>query len=127
MPIKQMKMHSGIVVETVNDQAFLDNLRTHHIDAGISLRCYERFCSSITNFVSSSSILLNLHPDILPAYRGVMIAFRSIMNNEREFGYSLHHINEDYDSGGIIDIRSHPIDLCEIYARVQELRLTCWC
>ena len=33
-----------------------------------------------------------------------------MMNNERDFGYSLHHINQDYDSSAVIDIRSHPID-----------------
>ena len=113
MTVEQMKLHYGIIVETVsniNDQAFLDNLQAHHIDAGISLGCYQRFRSSITNFFSSPRILLNLHPGILPAYQGVMTAFRSMMNNEREFRYSLHHINEDEDSGAVIDIRSHPID-----------------
>ena len=55
MTVEQMKLHYGIVVETVsniNDQAFLDNLQAHHIDAGISLRCYQRFRSSIINFFS---------------------------------------------------------------------------
>ncbi|KAK3170313.1 hypothetical protein OEA41_009700 [Lepraria neglecta] len=110
MTVEQMKLHFGMIVETVsniNDQAFLDNLQVHHIDAGI---CYQRFCSSIINFFSYPRILLNLHLGILPAYRGVIKAFRSMMNNEREFGYSLHHINEDDDSGAVIDIRSHPID-----------------
>ena len=100
MTVEQMRVHYSFVVgkfPKINDQAFLASPEAHHTDAGISLRCYQRFRSSIINYFASPHILLNLHPGILPAYKGIMTAFRSMMNNEPNFGNSLHHINEDYD------------------------------
>jgi uncharacterized NAD(P)/FAD-binding protein YdhS/folate-dependent phosphoribosylglycinamide formyltransferase PurN len=113
LTVEQMRYHHGILVknvDNVNEPSFLELLRSHHIDVGISLRCYQRFKKDILQYFSSPRVLLNLHPGVLPSYRGVITAIRAMMNGEREFGYSLHHVNEDYDSGDILDIRTHPID-----------------
>ena len=32
------------------------------------------------------------------------------MKGEKEFGYSLHHVNEKLDEGDLIDIRTKPLD-----------------
>jgi methionyl-tRNA formyltransferase len=55
--------------------------------------------------LASRRAFLNLHPGVLSAYRGVITAIRAMMKGEKEFGYSLHHINEKLDEGDIIDIR----------------------
>ncbi len=93
-----MRSHYDIIVHTItniNEPSFLTTLRTHHIDAGISLRCYQRFRPDIINFFSQSRLSLKLHPDVLPQYRGVMTDVRAIVNGERGFEYSLHYINGD--------------------------------
>ena len=113
LTVDQMKSRYGIFVETISDVnklSFLEFLHSHHIDAGISLRCYQRFGKRILQYFRSPHCLLNLHPGILPSYRGVMTAIRAMSNGEREFGYTLHHVNEHYDSGDILEIRTHPID-----------------
>ena len=45
---------------------------------------------------------INLHPSLLPAYRGANPYSRVIINNEKETGVTLHYMNEEFDEGNII-------------------------
>ncbi|GAD95746.1 conserved hypothetical protein [Paecilomyces variotii No. 5] len=113
MTVQQMRTAYGILVEdvpSVNATSFIKRLEEHHIDVGLSLRCYQRFKTDIIQFFSHPRRLLNLHPGVLPAYRGVMTTVRAMRNGETDLGYSLHDIDENWDSGNIIDIRKCPID-----------------
>ncbi|KAJ5959169.1 FAD-NAD(P)-binding-domain-containing protein [Penicillium vulpinum] len=113
MTVQQMRNAYGILVEevpNVNKDCFIESLAKHHIDVGLSLRCYQRFKTDIIRYFSYPRRLLNLHPGTLPAYRGVMTTVRAMKNKETHFGYSLHDIDENWDSGDVIDIRTHPID-----------------
>jgi len=113
MTIEQMRTHHGIMVERVpdiNTDAFINMLKDQYIDMGISLRCYQRFKTNIIQYFSKPQVLLNLHPGVLPQYRGVITAIRAMMNNDKEFGYSLHHIDEKFDAGNLIDVRTKPLD-----------------
>nr|POE64892.1 methionyl-trna formyltransferase [Quercus suber] len=113
LSVDQFSSCYGILVQRVadvNDSTFLAELSSHHIDVGMSIRCYQKFGSNIINFFQSPRQgLLNLHPGSLPRYRGVMTMIRAMANEEREFGFSLHSINEDWDAGGLIDIQRGPI------------------
>ncbi|KAE9362956.1 hypothetical protein N431DRAFT_433200 [Stipitochalara longipes BDJ] len=112
--IKQMASQHGILVQAVpniNDPAFLRTLKENHIDMGVSLRCYQRFKAGIIKYLNANGrCLLNLHPGKLPEYRGVIAAFRGLSNGDEEFGYSLHHIDEHFAAGGVIDIRTGKLD-----------------
>ena len=113
LTVDQMRAHYGILVQrlkSINDASTLEVLRKHHIDAGFSLRCYQRFGKDIINQFAAPRALLNLHPGILPSNRGVMTAIRAMTAQEASFGYSLHHVNSSYDSGPVLDIRTAPID-----------------
>jgi methionyl-tRNA formyltransferase len=113
MTVEQMKARYGILVEkirSVNEPAFLTRLEENYIDVGISLRCYQRFQEGIIRHFRDCGHLLNLHPGVLPKYRGVITAMRAMANGEQEFGYSLHHVNAEYDAGDIIDVRTGRID-----------------
>lgn len=51
----------------------------------------------------------NLHPGILPWYRGSGAYSWAILNGEFETGATLHEIDKDIDHGKVIDIRRFPI------------------
>ena len=53
---------------------------------------------------------INLHPSLLPAYRGANPYSRVIMNNEKETGVTIHHMSEEFDKGDIILQKKCPID-----------------
>jgi hypothetical protein len=113
MTVEQMKAKYGMLVQKVpniNSPSFLQTIKDSYIDIGISLRCYQKFGLDIIRHFDKPRALLNLHPGVLPQYRGVITALRAMMNGEKEFGYSLHHIDEHFDAGDVIDIRTKPLD-----------------
>lgn len=44
----------------------------------------------------------NLHPSLLPKYKGCSSIPWAIINNEKYAGFSYHYMNKDFDSGNII-------------------------
>jgi methionyl-tRNA formyltransferase len=53
---------------------------------------------------------INFHPAPLPDYRGRNVAYHAIMNEEKEFGATLHYVDETFDTGDIIAKYTFPID-----------------
>lgn len=42
---------------------------------------------------------INIHPSLLPKYKGVDPVFHAMRNNENEIGVTLHKMNESFDTG----------------------------
>ena len=56
----------------------------------------------INNKLIDKHNIINLHPSILPKYKGLMTQKRMLINNEKEFGFTIHEVSKDLDSGDII-------------------------
>lgn len=54
--------------------------------------------------------ILNLHPSLLPEYRGGNPYSRVIMNGETETGVTIHFMSENFDEGDIVAQVKCPID-----------------
>ena len=54
--------------------------------------------------------IFNLHPALLPKYRGCSSITWALINGEKETGYSYHYIDEQCDTGNIILQKSIPIE-----------------
>ncbi len=52
---------------------------------------------------------VNFHPAPLPEFRGRNLAYQAIVGGAREFGASLHWMDNDYDTGDLIEVRRFPI------------------
>ena len=46
--------------------------------------------------------VINLHPSILPAYKGLMTQKRMLINNEKNYGFTLHKVSSSLDEGETI-------------------------
>ena len=46
--------------------------------------------------------IINIHPSLLPKYKGLNTHQRAISNKERYSGCSVHYVNQKLDSGKII-------------------------
>ena len=46
--------------------------------------------------------IVNIHPSYLPKYKGLNTSVRSLRNNEKYSGCTVHHVSEKLDSGKII-------------------------
>lgn len=113
---QQLGAKYKIKVATVNDinnPAFLHELKSEGIQAGLSIRCYQKFCKNIIDFFNygNYSFLWNLHPGVLPYYQGVMTLFRAMLDKQTETSYSLHIVNESWDDGSLIKQNPQPLNL----------------
>jgi len=54
--------------------------------------------------------ILNIHPSLLPAYKGLDTHQRVIENNETEHGVSIHLVTPELDGGPVIMQGRYPVD-----------------
>lgn len=52
---------------------------------------------------------INFHPGPLPEYKGRNLCYHAIMNGEEEFGATVHYMDEEFDTGPIIECVRFPI------------------
>ena len=46
--------------------------------------------------------IINIHPSLLPKYKGLNTHIRALKNNEKFSGCTVHYVNSNIDSGKII-------------------------
>lgn len=87
-------------VSNINSKAFLDKLRNLKVDLVISLNCPQLLKRDILELPKYGCV--NAHFGMLPEYRGILPVFYAIVNREKEFGVTLHFMDEQIDNGPII-------------------------
>lgn len=75
-------------------------LNSSEVDIILSIFCNAKIPDFILKKARITSI--NMHLGILPKYRGLMPTFYSMINNEKYMGYSIHYMNDKFDSGDIL-------------------------
>lgn len=65
-----------------------------------------RIPAQIVKFAKKAA--MNIHPSLLPAYRGADPVKAQIENREKQLGVTLHLLSEEFDSGDIIASRQLP-------------------
>ena len=50
--------------------------------------------------------IINLHPSLLPSYKGLMTQKRMLINQEKYFGFSIHKVSPLLDDGELISQKS---------------------
>tara|TARA_Y100000741_G_scaffold252467_1_gene194226 strand:+ start:43 stop:627 length:585 start_codon:yes stop_codon:yes gene_type:complete len=70
----------------------------------IKLICLAGFMKILSkNFIGNfKGIILNIHPSLLPKYKGLNTHERALKNNEKFTGCTVHLVNHKLDSGKII-------------------------
>ena len=70
----------------------------------ISLICLAGFMKILSpNFIKKfKGIILNIHPSLLPRYKGLNTHERVLQNKEKFSGCTVHYVNSRLDSGKII-------------------------
>ena len=57
--------------------------------------------------------IINLHPSILPNYKGLMTQKRMLINNEKYYGFTIHKVSPELDDGQTISNKSKKINTKE--------------
>ena len=84
----------------INEQKILQVLKKNKID----LICLAGFMKILSkNFIKNfNGIILNIHPSLLPKYKGLNTHKRALINKEKFTGCTVHFVNSKLDSGKII-------------------------
>ena len=102
--VKAMLYGTGVVIEAVDQQSLkiiLHSVMTNHqINLGL--------VATFNYFIPESIIALpakgffNIHPGILPMYRGADPIFHQIKNREKFAGVTIHFLTKEADAGNIV-------------------------
>ena len=84
----------------ISERSILLELKNNKID----LICLAGFMKIISkNFIKNfKGKILNIHPSLLPKYKGLNTHQRAINNNEKFSGCTVHYVSAKLDSGKII-------------------------
>ena len=104
--IKSHKLHE-IKTKSVNSDIFRKEILKNNVDIVIAGTWGEKFEKEIIDLPKLCTI--NVHPSLLPKYRGPNPYIEVIRNMETETGVSFHLMNEFYDRGAILLQKKVPI------------------
>ena len=70
----------------------------------ISFICLAGYMKIISNKLIKiyQNRIINIHPSLLPKFKGLNTFFRMIKNKEKKAGCTVHYVNEKLDGGNII-------------------------
>lgn len=105
-------------IQNINEPKSLEKLRQFNCDIFVSMSFNQIFKSEILNLTPNGFI--NCHASALPFYRGRNNLNWVLINDEKEFGVTVHHIDEGIDTGDIILQRKYPITDKDDYQTLLE-------
>lgn len=82
-------------------------IKQHRPDVLFSLHYRKRIPGRVLQLPGCGCV--NLHPSLLPAYRGCFSAPWAIINGESVTGYTYHYMVESFDAGNIVVQKAIPI------------------
>lgn len=97
-----------IEYETLNSPELHEEIKKLNIDIAVVFSFNDKLPKTFIDLIPNG--IINLHPSLLPKYRGGNPYSRVIMNGETETGITLHFISENFDEGDIITQIKCPLD-----------------
>lgn len=108
--------------ENINSKEFIEKVKKYSCDLFVSMSFNQIFKSEIINLPPLKTI--NCHAGKLPFYRGRNILNWALINDEKEFGITVHYIDEGIDTGDIILQNSYCIRDKDNYKTLLERAYT---
>ncbi len=93
--------------KNVNSEEFLERMREYDADLFVSMSFNQILKTELINLPKYKTI--NCHAGKLPFYRGRNILNWALINDEKEFGVTVHYVDEGIDTGDIILQEVYPI------------------
>jgi methionyl-tRNA formyltransferase len=91
----------------INSEEFIKLATKYNCDLFVSMSFNQIFRSNVINLPRLGTI--NCHAGKLPFYRGRNILNWALINDEKNFGITVHYIDEGIDTGDIIKQNNYPI------------------
>jgi len=123
--LKQVAEHIGIdflAHKNINDQGFYQQVSGYACDLFVSMSFNQIFRRNLIDLPPMGTI--NCHAGKLPFYRGRNILNWALINDEKEFGITVHYVDEGIDTGDIIMQEVFPISDNDNYKTLLEQAYT---
>lgn len=104
--------------DNINSQEFIDAVKKYKADLFVSMSFNQIFRTEIRNLPKYKTI--NCHAGKLPFYRGRNILNWALINDEREFGITVHYMDSGIDTGDIILQETYQITDQDNYRTLLE-------
>ncbi len=106
----------------INSEEFYQLALKYNCDLFVSMSFNQIFRHRITHLPRLKTI--NCHAGKLPFYRGRNILNWVLINDEKEFGITVHYIDDGIDTGDIILQKTYPITDADNYQTLLEIAYT---
>ena len=103
----------------VNSDEFYEMAQKYNCDLFVSMSYNQIFRERIYSLPKYKTI--NCHAGKLPFYRGRNILNWALINDEKEFGITVHYVNDGIDTGNIIVQQAYPITDADDYNTLLEV------
>lgn len=107
-----------LVHPDINSDGFFEIIGKYKVDLFVSMSFDQIFGKRIRNLPPMKTI--NCHAGKLPFYRGRNILNWVLINDEKEFGITVHYVDSGIDTGDIILQKSYPITDTDTYKTLLE-------
>lgn len=97
-----------IKAQNINSPEFLEQIKPFECDIFVSMSFNQIFKEPLISTPRLHTI--NCHAGKLPFYRGRNILNWALINDEKEFGISVHYVDSGIDTGDLILQRTYPIN-----------------
>lgn len=118
-PVKEWAIENDISTfqpEKLKDEAFIEELSQHQL---FIVASYGKIIPKAILDIPTQGTL-NVHPSLLPKYRGASPIQNQIINDEEHFGTTIMLMDEEMDHGAIITQKEIKIAAAP-YAEVEEI------
>ena len=102
----------------INSENFINEIEKFNADIFVSMSFNQIFRDRIINIPPLKTI--NCHAGKLPFYRGRNILNWALINDENEFGITVHYVDKGVDTGDIILQKTFPITDKDDYATLLD-------
>ena len=106
------------VIENVNQQEFIDAIKAFDADLFVSMSFDQILRKPLYSLPPMGTI--NCHAGKLPSYRGRNVLNWVLINDEKEFGITVHYIDDGVDTGDVILQSTFTIDDTDDYASLLK-------
>lgn len=107
-----------IINKNINCKEYMDEIQKLKPDLLVSMSFNQIFKKEIINLAPLK--IINCHAGKLPFYRGRNILNWVLINDEKEFGITVHYVDEGIDTGDIIVQHTYSITDADDYGTLLE-------
>lgn len=105
----------------INSEAVAEKVRAVQPDLIVSAHLRKIMRKNIFSLAKKGAV--NVHPSLLPKYRGLSPQHQALMHGDSESGVTVHFIEEEVDTGGIVAQQKFSISKDDYIMQVQAKML----